>query len=113
MHELSLAQSVVRIVEESARSNGFSRVKTVRLEIGRLAGVEIEAMRFCFDVAVRDSVAEGAELAIIETEGRGWCLDCSRPVPVAARYDACPQCGGYAVELTAGTEMRVKELEVE
>jgi hydrogenase nickel incorporation protein HypA/HybF len=28
-------------------------------------------------------------------------------------YDACPSCGGYEIAVTAGEEMRVREIEVE
>jgi hydrogenase nickel incorporation protein HypA/HybF len=110
---MSVAESVVRIVEDAARERGFSKVRTVRLEIGRLAGVEPEAIRFCMDAAARGTVAEAARLEIVETGGRGWCMHCSKPVMVTARYDACPDCGRYEVHVTGGTEMRVAELEVE
>ena len=60
MHEMSLAEGVLQIVEDAARSQGFSQVTAVRLEIGRLSSVEPEALRFCFDVVVRGSLAEGA-----------------------------------------------------
>lgn len=113
MHEMSLAESIVQIIEGQAKSHGFRQVKTVWLEIGRLSGVEEEAMRFCFDAVTRNSVAEGARLEIIASEGSGWCMKCSRAVPVAARYDPCPHCGGYQLQVSGGTEMRVKELEVE
>lgn len=46
---MSLCEGILQVLEESAESQGFSRVKTVWLEIGALAGVEIEAMRFGFD----------------------------------------------------------------
>ncbi|WP_141104321.1 hydrogenase maturation nickel metallochaperone HypA, partial [Noviherbaspirillum denitrificans] len=69
MHEMSLAESVLQVIEDSARANNFTRVKTVWLEIGALAGVEVEAMRFCFDAVVKDSVADGARLEIIESPG--------------------------------------------
>lgn len=113
MHEMSLAEGVVQIVEDYARRESFRRVKTVWLEIGRLSGVETEAMRFCFEAATRGTVAESAKLEILETPGSAWCLQCSEPVAVAARYDPCPRCGGYQLQVTGGTEMRVKELEVE
>jgi hydrogenase nickel incorporation protein HypA/HybF len=45
--------------------------------------------------------------------GSGLCLSCDRTVPLAALYDPCPLCGGFPVQPTAGTEMRVKELEVD
>lgn len=113
MHEMSLAEGMLQIIEDSARANGFARVKTVWLEIGELAGVETEAIRFCFDAVTRDSVAEGAHLEIAETAGEGRCLSCNKMVRIAQRYDACPECGGFPVEITGGTEMRIKELEVE
>lgn len=113
MHEMSLAESIVQILDEQAKTHGFRHVKTVWLEIGRLAGVEEEAMRFCFDAVTRNSVAEGARLEITAPEGSGWCMKCSETVPVAALYDPCPRCGSYQLQVTGGTEMRVKELEVE
>jgi hydrogenase nickel incorporation protein HypA/HybF len=113
MHEMSLAEGIVQLVEDAARAEGCTRVRTVWLEIGQLAAVEQEALRFCFDAVTRDSVAEGARLEIIETPGQGWCMQCERNVAVAALYDPCPDCGSYQVQVTGGSEMRVKELEVE
>lgn len=113
MHEMSLAEGVLQLMEDAARSEGFNRVKTVWLEIGQLAGVEKEALRFCFDVVTRDSIAQEARLEIIDTPGQGWCMQCAGSVPVAALFDACPQCGSYQIQVTGGNEMRVKELEVD
>jgi hydrogenase nickel incorporation protein HypA/HybF len=113
MHEMALAESVVQIVQDYARRDRFARVKTVRLEVGRLSGVEMDAMRFCFDAAAHSTPAEGARLEIVEVPGTAWCLRCSASVPLAARYDPCPHCGGFQLQVTGGTEMRVKELEVE
>ena len=113
MHEMSLAEGVLQVIDDNAKINDFSRVKTVWLEIGELAGVEVEAMRFCFDSVVKGTLAEGARLDIIATKGQGWCFSCGKTVPIQLRYDPCPLCGGYPVEPTGGMEMRVKELEVE
>jgi len=113
MHEMSLAESVLQIIEDAASKQGFKRVKTVWLEIGQLACVEKEAMRFCFDAAMSGSIADQARLEIVETAGRGQCVKCQHEVPVAALYEPCPDCGSYEVRITGGNEMRVKELEVE
>jgi hydrogenase nickel incorporation protein HypA/HybF len=110
MHEMSIAESVLGIVEESARREGLRRVREVRLEIGRLAAVETEALRFCFDAVVRGSLAEGAALEIDEVPGTAWCFRCSQTVPLAARGEACPHCGGAQLQVNGGTEMRVKDL---
>lgn len=113
MHEMSLCEGVLQVMQEQAKAQGFSRVKTVWLEIGELAGVDTEAMRFGFDVVVRDSLADGATLEIIHLPGRAWCLPCGNEVRVRQRFDACPTCGGYQLQVTGGDELRVKELEVE
>jgi hydrogenase nickel incorporation protein HypA/HybF len=113
MHEMALAEGILRIIEDQAVARGFERVLRVRVEVGRLAGVEIEALRFSFDAVMNNSVAESAVLEIVETPGQGWCLDCGTTVEIAALYDACPLCGGYQVHATGGMEMRVLDLEVD
>lgn len=113
MHEMSLAEGILQIVEDAARQQGFKRVTEVRLEIGALSGVEVEALRFCLDVVLKGGVADGARVELEKTPGRGYCLGCGETVPVNALYDACPLCGSYQVQATGGTEMRVKDLLVE
>jgi hydrogenase nickel incorporation protein HypA/HybF len=113
MHEMSLAESVREIVEDTARANGARCVVAVRLEIGKLSQVEIEAMRFAFDVVMRGTLAATARLDITETEGSAWCMRCSQPVLVAQRGDGCPQCGSHQLQVTGGERMRVTDIEIE
>lgn len=113
MHEMSLAEGVLQLIEDAARREQFSRVTAVWLEIGQLAGVEIEAMRFCFDAVMRDSIADGARLEIVAVPGSGWCMRCAENVPMGDALAACPQCGAVPLRVTGGTAMRVRELEVE
>ena len=113
MHELSLCENIVQIIEEQAKIQGYSRVKTVWLEVGGLAGVETEALRFGFDVVTKNSVAEGALLEILTAPGLAWCMHCAETVAIEHRYDECPSCGGYQLQVSGGDELRIKELEVE
>jgi len=113
MHEMALAQGIVDLIADEARKQSFALVKTVRLEIGALAHVEPEALRFCFDAVARGTLAEGAGLDILSAPGEAWCFDCSAPVAVYERFGACPACGGFRLQVTTGGEMQVKELEVE
>jgi hydrogenase nickel incorporation protein HypA/HybF len=112
MHEMSLAEDVLQLIEDAARAQRFSKVTMVWLEIGQLAGVEAEAMRFCFDAMTRGSLAEGAQLEIIATPGSGWCRQCAATVALPEVFAACPQCGLYPLQLTGGTQMRLREIEV-
>ncbi len=113
MHEMSLCESILDIIEQQAREQQFAKVKTVWLEIGALSTVESEAMRFCFDAVMLGSLADQARLEIIDVKGQAWCLQCARSVVIEQRYDSCPHCGSFQLQVTAGEEMRIKELEVE
>ncbi len=113
MHEMALAESVREIVDATARRNGARRVAAVRLEIGALAMVEVDAMRFAFDVIKRGSLADSARLEIVEAAGRAWCMRCSRSVEIARRGDACPSCSSHQLQVNGGERMRVLEIEVE
>lgn len=113
MHELAICESLLGLIEETAKAQDFRRVTRVRLEVGPFSGVEIEALRFGFDVVARGSLAEAAALDIIVTEGKAWCLDCNNAVALADRLEGCPVCGGYQLQVTGGKELRIKDLEVE
>jgi hydrogenase nickel incorporation protein HypA/HybF len=113
MHEMSLCESVLQILEHQAAAQQYHRVKTVWLEIGALSGIEIDALRFSFEVVVQGSLAEGAQLVILEVPGQAWCLPCGRNVLVLQLYDQCPYCGSHQLQINEGDQMRIKELEVE
>ncbi len=108
MHELSIANGIVEICAERAEG---ARVVRVRLEIGRLAAVLPDAVRFCFDVCARNTVVEGAALEIVETPGRALCRDCGREVPLAQLVGRCA-CGSANLRVIAGEELKIKEMEL-
>jgi hydrogenase nickel incorporation protein HypA/HybF len=112
MHEMSLCEGMRRVIEEQARAHNVARIKRVRVEIGRFAGVETAALNFAFDVVMRGSVAEGAELITLELPGRALCYDCMKEVEIQNRLDPCPDCGGGKLMPQGGDEMRIKDLEV-
>lgn len=112
MHEMSIVEGIRSAVEEAARVHSFSKVTRLRLEIGRFAGVEKQALEFAFDVVMRGSPAEGAELDILDLPGLALCYDCGETVEIADRLDPCPRCGGGRLMPQGGDEMRIKDMEV-
>lgn len=112
MHEMAIAESVREIVQSVARRNEARCVRTVRVELGTLSCVEPGALRFCFDAAMRGSVAEGAALEIIRIPGAAWCMPCGKTIDLARIGDACPECGSYQLTVSRGNEMRVTEIEI-
>ncbi|MBP0115910.1 hydrogenase maturation nickel metallochaperone HypA [Bradyrhizobium vignae] len=113
MHEMAICLGVIQIVEEEVRHGSFSRVRSVCLEMGALSHAAPEAIRFCFSAVAARTVAEGAVLNIVELPGVAWCMSCSKNVEIAQRGECCPCCGSYQLQVTAGEQMRVKELEID
>lgn len=109
MHELSITRSIVAICAENA--NG-ARVTGVTLEIGKLSGVMAEAVRFCFDICAKDTSLEGAALEVIETPGLARCRNCGGEFALVALFGRCA-CGSADLDVVAGKDLKVKQMEVE
>lgn len=112
MHEASLAGGVLQLVEDAARREGFTRLISLRLEAGELAGVDVRALRFALESLAPGTLLQGAQIAIETPPGQAWCLGCGQTVAIAQRGDACPQCGGFQLQPTGGQELRVLDMMV-
>jgi hydrogenase nickel incorporation protein HypA/HybF len=113
MHELSLCQGIVDAIEAEARKQDFRRVRSVLLEIGALAGVDSEALRFGWELVSAGTPAEGATLDIIHLPGSAWCFQCQETVEVERYYDPCPRCQGHRLRISGGEQLKIRQLEVE
>lgn len=118
MHELNICLSLIRIIEQevladTARQGSLCRVKKIWLEVGDLAGIDTDALRFSFPIAAARSIANNASLMIITLAGRAWCNECHDSVTIKTRLDSCPNCGNYDYRIMQGKELRVVKMEVE
>jgi len=113
MHEMSLSEGVLQLIQQNAKAQGFDRVTAVTLAIGELAGVDGEALRFSFEAVTRGTLADSARLDLKSVPGEAWCLPCGRTVHVARRIDPCPRCGSHQLQVTGGNDMILKSLEVQ
>jgi hydrogenase nickel incorporation protein HypA/HybF len=113
MHELALSQSIVDLVVEYARREGISAVTRVTVEVGAAAGIDPDALQFCFECVAADTMAQGAELAIEPVALWARCRDCAGEFAPARMFSPCPGCGSGAPELLRGRELRVKSFDGE
>jgi hydrogenase nickel incorporation protein HypA/HybF len=110
VHELSITRNIVDIVGEHARGQ---KVLRVTLEVGRLSGLVSDAICFCFDICTQGTALEGATLQIVDVEGRGQCSACGAEPVMTVPLGRCPACHQPSLRLVAGTELKIKEMEVE
>jgi hydrogenase nickel incorporation protein HypA/HybF len=113
MHELSIAMSIVEICTEELGKAGADKVTLVELEIGSLSGVEIDALEFSWDVAVKDTAVESAPLVIRRVDAAAKCRSCHAEFPIDNFFSPCPQCGEYGFDVIRGKELQIKALTVE
>jgi len=109
MHELAVADS---LVEEILDRFGEARIARVVLEVGRLACIEPDAIRFCFEECARGTGLQGAALEIVDVPGRANCRGCGAagvllegPIPLCA-------CGSADLEVLAGSRLLLTGVEV-
>ena len=108
MHELGLTQNIVAIVGEAAKGR---RVTRVTLEVGKLSGVMADAIAFCFEVVAQGTALEGANLEILEIEGRARCEVCGLEFEAETLFTPCP-CGSRLSKRIRGEELIVKSMEM-
>jgi hydrogenase nickel incorporation protein HypA/HybF len=110
MHELSIAESVVRIATEHADGR---RIHRVDLRVGHLRQVVPSALEFAFELVAQGTPAEGAELAIEHVRAEGVCRSCGTRTVMTAFPLQCSRCGDLDLEVVAGEELEVDSLELD
>jgi hydrogenase nickel incorporation protein HypA/HybF len=109
MHELGITQNILAIVVEAARGK---RVRSVRLEVGKLAGVMPDAVAFCFEVVAQGTALEGARLQIDLVPGVARCLTCEAEFGIDLLFGMCG-CGSREIAVIRGEELVIKSIDVE
>ena len=110
MHEMGLAEAVVKV---AAEQSGGRRVSEVHAKVGVLMGVEPGSMEFGFELAAEGTPIEGARLVIESVPAVVRCRDCSADSELAGHPLQCRACGGLDVEQLAGDQLVVDAIEVE
>lgn len=109
MHELGLALEIAELAVERA---GDARVVRVVVEVGALTAVLPDALAFAWQAIVEaDAALARATLEIVTVAGRGRCRACARELELSAPFGRCG-CGTTDLELVAGDQLRIRELEV-
>lgn len=93
MHELVMAQSVLRAVLAEAARKGARRITAIDLDIGVLEGLRRDTLTQAFEVEAAGTIARGARLRITDREAEVSCTSCGRPAklpPPVGRDHAIP-----------------------
>ena len=111
MHELSITQSLLEIVNQEVAKHAISRVTAVKLKVGKLRAIQPTSLTFCFELLTKDTPVEGAELLLDIVPVRGKCLECGELFDVDGLLFACPKCSGRNIETISGREFYIEEIQ--
>ncbi len=112
MHEAALAENILNIALNTAAENGAKKISAVGLKLGDMAGVEVEALNFSFDIMKKNTPAENAALKINRVPIRAQCNKCGKIFTIERYNFFCPECDGILI-LQSGRELLVEFVDCE
>ena len=113
MHELSIAEALVRQgVEAGRRSAPGRKVTELCVEVGELSGVVPGLLREAFPFAAAGTGLAGTRLKVKKVAARFECRACKKRFKLGEGI-GCPACGASDLDMIAGREIRLTAIEVE
>ncbi len=110
MHEVSLAQSVLSIVEEAALRDKFTQVSEISISIGKLAGVEIDSFIFALENLGQGTILNNTKISITQPEALANCMTCAHEFSTNERWQSCPNCQSNDIKVTDGLQLKIVDL---
>ncbi|KJJ85027.1 Hydrogenase expression/synthesis, HypA [Candidatus Omnitrophus magneticus] len=111
MHEISLAENIVKILEKELLDPEITAVKIVYLEVGYLRYIVPEILETAFLSAPKDEKLKNAKLKIKVLPLIIKCLKCGKETIMDKIELSCAHCSSDDVKLIGGKEFSVKEIE--
>jgi len=113
MHEMSIAQNLIKIIQEEMTKHNVNTLRSVRLNIGQMSAIVPNALSFCFEVIVAGTELEGTKLIMDIIPLKGYCYACKNEFLIEDYAFACTFCGSSNIETLAGQDLSVVEMEVD
>ncbi len=113
MHEFAIASSVLDAVRTEAQLRPGMRVSKIGVRIGELAGLDPDALSFCFEALTKETDLETVVLEIERKPRRQRCSRCANEFVVVNYETSCPECGEVLTVFLGGDELELAYLELE
>lgn len=112
MHEFSVVQSLLSLIEENAVENEAISVSKVVVKIGKLSGIEPHLLKMAFDTFKEGTICDKAEMEMIIQDVIAFCEDCEKEFVIKDNRFVCPECKGFNLKILDGEDMYLMKLEL-
>ncbi|HGJ67140.1 TPA: hydrogenase maturation nickel metallochaperone HypA [bacterium] len=110
MHEIAIVESIIDIVSAEMKKHNMTKLETIKLRIGEMSNIMLDALVFSFDVLSKETPLEGAKLIIETVLIKFRCKDCKIEFTIKDTFGICPECNGINCEIISGKELEIAEL---
>jgi len=112
MHELSIAQALIKQIEDTAKTEGGGTVTSARIIVGGLSGVDSEALRAVFPIAIEETSLADIRLEIIEDPATIACNQCGARNNPTFPFPICPECESTNVKIEGGQNLILESINI-
>ena len=113
MHELGIAQEMLRVALDYAAKNHAQKITQFNIEMSAAADESEDSLRFHFENLTRGTPADGARVEIARIPIAAKCLDCGNEFALTDGAAACPQCASPRVRPLLHDEFRLASIDIE
>ena len=113
MHELAVAQALVKQVDAVIDQHQASSATSIRVRIGPLAGVVPDLLATAFPLAAAGSRMQHAELEFTLAPIQVRCQTCGLDTEAAMNRLICGACGDWHTQVISGDELLLESVELE
>jgi hydrogenase nickel incorporation protein HypA/HybF len=113
MHEIGIARDLSLIVLDTAGKENLTKVTKVSIRFGQMVQIVPDIFEFAFREAVRDSIAQDAELNIEVGDIKMKCKDCGVEFQIKDNMFSCIVCHSTDIDIIQGRELFIKSIEGE
>ncbi len=113
MHELSICQSMLKIVDQTMAQHEGAKLRKIFLDIGRGSTIEPILLKEAFAVLTSGEPYEGTELVVNDIPIAGRCRSCDKAFQYEELAVGCPNCGSTNIAIESGLELDIKALEID
>ena len=112
MHELSLAQNIIEIVEQAVPAEERANIESVRIKVGELSNITVDSLLFSLEVITSGTPLGNAKFPVEYIPLKVICKDCNKEFNNQFTIIVCPLCNGKNTEVLSGTELMISEIEI-